>query len=412
MNRSRWRAACAAAWLVTGSAHAADDRGFHGAVGMSVQHDNNVLRLPSGQTPSDAGLSIDPGDNGSHRGDTITSPFVSLNADLALGRQHVGVSGLHRETRLDHYSAYNSHSGDLHAYWDWQLGNDFDGRIDAGSSDQATELQDFLGSRRNVLTLLSEHALVNWRPRPDRRVSLDRQRYRGSNDVPALASADYDVGVWGIEGAWITALATELNLRWRHTDGHYPNRSISAAIPVDNSYRQDDAEVGVVLRPGGRTSADVRLGYATRRHEQVPQRNFEGPSGRAGVEWQAGGALALTLDAVRDLNALADFDRLFAVSTHIALGARWVPAAQWQLAWRWSDERLVYGGDPQNLLTQTFGQTPERRDRIRSTHLALTWIPLVRVQVELSFDRSQRDSNRPGLAYASQQAGLSTSYSF
>jgi hypothetical protein len=263
-----------------------------------------------------------------------------------------------------------------------------------------------------VLKVRSEHASVNWRPRPDRRLSLDVQRYRGNNELPELATSEYTIRTWGVEGGWVTSLGTEWLLRWRSTEGLYPNRSIVQLTPVDNSYRQHDSDIGVVLRPGGRTRAEIRVGYAVRQHEQVPQRDYEGPSGRAAITWQAGGALALDVEAVRDLNAVDDYDRLFAISTRYALGARWVPAAQWQLSVRWNEQRTDFDGDPQNLITQTFGQAPARHDRIQTTRLALTWLPTQRAQVELSFERSHRESSRAGLAYATQQIGISTQYSF
>ena len=412
MKARIWRAAGIAASLLVGSAQAADDRGLHGAVGLNVQYTNNLFSLPAGVTPADAGVSAEPGDDGSHRNDTTVSPYATLEARVALGRQRLGATLTRRETRLQRYQGYDSSTGELRAAWDWQLGNDFDGRVDFGSNEQATELRDFLGAQRNVLTVRNEHALANWRPRPDRRVSVELQRYHGSNDQPQRTSADYDVDIWGLEGGWVTPLATELTLRWRHTDGNYPNRSISAAAPIDNSYRQDDADVGIVLRPGGSTRAEARLGYATRRHREVPQRDFDGPSGRAAVVWQATGALTLDAEAVRDLNALDDFDRLFAISTTTALGVRWIHSAQWQLALRWSEQRIAFGGDPQNVVTQLFGQAPERRDRVRSEHLTLTWLPLPRVQLEFSLDHMVRRSNRPSLTFGSKQAGFATRYAF
>lgn len=412
MSLRRRLAACIAAGLLVGNASAADDRGLHGAVGLSAQYTNNLFSLPSGVTPASAGVSAEPGDDGSDRNDTTITPFATVQAQIALGRQRLGATLTRRETSLQRYRSYGSSTGELRAAWDWQFGNDFDGRIDVGRNEQATELKDFLGPQRNVLTVRSEHALANWRPRPDRRIGLDLQRYHGSNDQPQRASADYDVDIWSLEGGWVTPLSTELTLRWRHTDGNYPNRSINANVPVDNSYRQDDAEAGIVLLPGGSTRAEARLGYATRRHREVPQRDFEGPSGRVRIDWSATGALSLSVDAVRDLNALDDFDRLFAISTQVALGARWVHSAQWQLALRWSDQRINFGGDPQNAVTQTFGQLSERRDRVRNSRLALTWSPLPRIEVELSLDHAQRSSSREGLQFASKQAGFSTRYAF
>lgn len=390
----------------------AEDRGVHGAIGLVVQRDDNLFRLPDGVLPAAVGVTRDDGDDGSHRGDTLVAPFVSLDLTLALGRQHFGLAATRRETRLQRYSAYDTQTGELRGHWDWQLGNQFDGRVEASDNDQASELRDFLGPRSNVLNVRNERVNANWRPRPDRRVTLDLQRWRGRNELPERAASDYTIRLWGLEGAWVTRLGTEWTLRWRSTDGLYPNRAIVEATPIDNSYRQHDADVGVVLRPGRRTRADLRIGYAVRRHEQVPQRDFEGLSGRAAIEWQASGALSLSLEAVRDLDALDDFDRLYAISTHHAAGLRFAASPQWQWSLRWSEQRIDFGGDPQNAITQAFGQADARQDRVQTTRVALTWLPLERVQLELSYERAHRDSSRPGLQYRNSLAGLSSQYSF
>jgi len=390
----------------------ADDRGLHGAVGLTVQRDDNLFRLADDVTPAAAGVTRDPDDDGSHRGDTVVAPFATLDLTLAFGRQHLGIALTRRETRLQRYGAYDTRTGELRGHWDWQLGNAFDGRLESGDSDQASELRDFLGPRSNVLNLQDQRFNANWRPRPDRRVTLDLQRLRGRNELPERATSDYTVRLKSIEGGWTTRLGTEWTLRWREAEGTYPNRVIVAATPIDNSYHQRDADLGVVLQPGRRTRAELRFGQATRRHDQVPQRDFSGHSGRAALQWEASGALSLSFEVVRDLNALDDYDRLYAISTNHVLGAQLAIAPQWQLAARWSEQRLDFGGDPANVLTQLLGPTPARRDRMQTTRLALTWLPVERVQLALSVERTHRDSTRPGLQFVDMLTGLSSQYSF
>ena len=101
----QWCAACAAGWALVGICQAAEDRGLHGSVGLSAQYDNNLFRLPQGVTPAAVGVTSEAGDDGSHRNDTTTSPFATLEARWALGRQHVGVALARRETRLQRYGA-------------------------------------------------------------------------------------------------------------------------------------------------------------------------------------------------------------------------------------------------------------------------------------------------------------------
>ena len=406
-----WVVACVGLSLMAGAAKADDDAGLHGAVGLQVLSDNNLFRLPTGVSPPSATGSND------QRGDTVLAPFVTLSGTAVLAQQRFTASTTQRNNRMSHYSAYDTQTGDLQAQWDWRLGTQFDGRVDTSDTKQASDLRDFsspssntvdIPSSTNVLDIHSKHASANWRPRPDRRITLDWQRYRGNNSLASFLTNDYAVRQMNIEGGWVTSLGTEWTLSYHDTDGHYPNRTEVQTLLIDNSYHQHDTQLGVVLRPGGRTRADLRAGYAVRHHVQVPQRDYSGPSGRAAIQWEASGSTVLNLEAVRDLDSLDDRDRLFTISTRYTAGAQTAFSAQWQVALQWSRQRIDYGGDPQDIINLT----PARRDVLQNTQLTLTWLPVDRVQIGLSFTQEHRDSSQAGFQYSDRSIGLSSQYSF
>lgn len=394
-----------------GSAPAADDRGLHGSVGLTVLHDRNLFRLPEGVTPAQAGVTLG-GTDGSERSDRATVPDAAVDGTLALGRQRVALRLSQQAMRFHRYEAYDSSDRSAGLLWRWQLGNELAGELNAEHARRATALDDFRGSERNDVRSRSVQFGGRWQPRPDRRLRLGVDRLHGSNSVAERRTADYRATLRSAEATYVSGLGNELLLRLRHGTGEYPNRSIVGTVPVDNSWRQRDAELGLVLRPGGRTRGELRIGRGTRRHDDVPARDFDGTTGRIALAWEAGAALVLDVELARDLAAVEDFDRLYAVTLRRAAGLQWVLSAQWQASLRWTRRELDYGGDPENALTALLGPTEARADRLANTRLALVWQPTRQWSAQASWSRDTRSSNREGLAYRSQALEIGSRYAF
>ncbi len=392
-------------------ARGADDRGVHGSLGLSVQADDNLFRLPEGVRPADMGVGSGTGDasSGQQRGDTVTSYVASIDAALVAGRQRVGLTATQRETHLSRYSSFDTSTHRLAARWDWQIGNHWSGVLGSSEDESASELRDLLAgsARRSVLSTRVAQAHIDWRPRPDRRISLGHERHRGRNDLPARATTDFDVTQDSLEAAWRTGVGNEFLVRWRRSANAYPNR-FGAGLR-DPGYRQNDADIGLLLRPGGRTRADLRLGYGKRRSELSGQRDYEGPVGRVSVSWDAIRELSLDVELSRDLNDAGAFQRPYAIATQRGAGAQLALTTQVQLAWRWTQRRTDYAG---GLLALPAEFAFDARDRVTTSRLSLAWVPRLRWQVTAGWQRGRQDSTGITRPYTNEAFDVGTQYSF
>jgi hypothetical protein len=404
-------AACCSALVATGAGAGADDRGVHGSVGLSVQHDRNLFRLPEGATPASAGLAVGE-DAGTERGDRAQVPEADLTATLALGRQRLAARLNEQRRRYARYDAYDTREGGAGLRWRWALGNDWSGELASERSRRATELVDYRGRERNVVEQRSTQVAARWSPHPALRLGLSSDRVQGRNTQPERNTSDYDARVDTLEARWFSGLGNSLTLRLRDGVGEYPNRVIVENVPVDNSWRQRDVEVGLGFQPGGRTRGEVRLGRGQRRHDEVQARDFSGSTGRVAMSWDASAAWSIDVEWLRDLAAVEDFDRLYAVTQRRALGISWVPAAQWQAQLRWGERRVRYGGDPSNVLTNLFGQAEARDDRLRDARAILVWRPTRDLSLQFDALREARQSNRVGFNYTNRGLSLGTRWLF
>lgn len=403
--------ACCGALVSATSLAGADDRGVHGSVGLAVQHDRNLFRLPDTVTPAEAGLAVGD-DAGTDRGDRVLVPDAEVSATLALGRQRIGARLNEQRRQYARYEAYDTREGGAGLRWRWALGNDWSGDLASERSRRATELVDFRGRERNVIELRSSQLAARWSPHPALLLGWSSDRLQGRNTQPERNASDYDTRIDTLEARWTSGLGNSLLLRVRNGVGEYPNRVIVETVPVDNSWRQRDLEFGLGLQPGGRTRGEVRLGRGQRRFDEVPARDFSGSTGRVGLSWDASAALTLDVEWLRDLASVDDFDRLYAVTQRRTVGIGWLASAQWQAQLRWGERRVRYGGDPANVLTTLFGQAEAREDRLRDTRATLVWRPTRELSVQLDATRDTRQSNRAGLAYTNRGLSLGTRWLF
>ncbi len=379
---------------------------MHYALGTTVAADDNLFRLPDATTPADVGLSSN------QRSDTIVSAFADATGVFLLGRQSVRANLHYAVDRFDRQTQYNDTTARYGIDWDWTFAGGFDGRLGYQESQDATSLADYRGSERNVLTTRTAHAGTNYRPRPDRRVSLVLDHYVGSNSVAARDVSDYEVSSARLELAASSALAHELSLAVARTEGRYPNREIVAYAPVDNSYAQSNVDVGAVYAPGSMTRIDARFGHAWRRYDEVSARNFDGPTWRVAIDWQPLGKVMLNTALSQELGAVDDYDRIY-VSTRIERASlTYLASAKTSASLTMTKTHLRYRGDPNNALSNLLGSasTPDREDDTDRYSASLRWEPVDRLSAEYAWIHSQRNSNRAGQEYRARQHQITLQY--
>lgn len=402
------RIAAAFACAACACAQAADERrpGLQYGVGVTVLADDNLFRLPDGITPADAGLA------GTARSDTIVSPFVDIDALFLLGRQTVHAGIRYNANRFERHGEYDGSTLDYSLDWQWALAHGWDGTLAVDEKQQATSLDEYRGLTRNILTTQALHAAANYRPRPDRRATLGVDRYLGSNSVEARNASDFEITTAGFELGASSALAHEIRLGVSRTEGRYPNRQIVGPAPVDNSYAQNDVHLGAVFAASDTTRLDARFGHAWRRYDEVPERNFDGPTWQFGFFWQMTAKLSLQGALSQQLGAVDDFDRIYVATRAERVTLRYQVSAKVAATAGIVRTHLRYRGDPNNVLTQLLGSalTPDREDDLRQITAGLQWQPTDRLSADFAWTESTRDSNRAGSQSVAAQRQVTVQY--
>jgi hypothetical protein len=382
----------------------ADIPGLSLAAAASVVRDGNLFRLPNGLQPRQLGLNTD------QRGDTTIVPSASVDANILFGRQRVLLSGtLSRELLKDNPS-YDTTDLSYRGSWLWQIGNAWSGELTDLQQQQRTSFADQLLTQANRQTLHDRHAAIDFRPRPDRRIGVVYDQSIGSNSLGIRQINDYRVTFARAELGIDSGLGHELVLGASSTHADYPNQQIIALAPIDNSYRQTQLDLSSLFVLSEKTQLRWRIGYARRRHPEVPQRNFSGLVGNVGVSWEPTAKVQGKISINRDLNDAADYFRIYTITTTATGELDYLPTAKTQIALTASAARIGYKGSPLNFYTIVFGPAGYREDRYDNVRLSLGWTPWDRFSVTLSQALSTRNSSEPQFQFRDWTTELDLQY--
>lgn len=368
------------------------------------QRDDNIFLLPDGADPRRFGQKTGA------RGDTILAPGLSVDENLLFGPQRVllGVS-VTRELLLSNPQFDVTDLG-FNGGWNWALGGELSGKLSVQQQQSRTSFADVQSSEPNHQTSRSAEASADWRPRPDRRFGMRFSEYRGSNTLKLRRINDYRITQARAEIGVDLEPEREFTLGFTATRADYPNQQILSFAPVDNSYRQGQADFSTQFAATEQLAGDLLAGYAKRRHPDVPQRNFGGPVGRLGLTWTPSALIKLRLSVGRDLGDAYDFDRIYTVTTTTRAELTYDPTVKTEVGLSAGMRRVQYKGDATNLYTRVFGLSPYREDRYDDLKASLTWMPRYGLTLQLAQILGTRNSNEPGYQYRDWRTELDIQY--
>jgi hypothetical protein len=382
----------------------ARQRGFSATLSLLAQRDSNIFRLPDGSAPSDVGLS------GTQRSDRTLSPGVTIEAVYPYARQDFYARLGFYWNRFAEFDDYDTNSLTYRLGWTWRTAEEFSGELLASRDQSNTSFQDFLGPTRNVLTLYSERAAVNWQPRPDRRFSASIDYFTGRNSTAVRSLNDFNVASLQSRVTAISPLGNELYLSYVGTSGDYPNRLDSEALAIDNSYWQGNFNLGGVWNTTN-MRIEARGGYLVRRFDSITARNFAKPVWLFNAAWAPTSKTSLGLSYVRDLTSIEDLDRAYTVSTTAILSLRYQVTPRVGMSAQYFRQDVEWAGDPQTFLSRVLPpDTAVREDRYTTPRLSIDWTPARRWQVSASQEWPSRGSNRNGLEFDSSVSTIAVQY--
>jgi exopolysaccharide biosynthesis operon protein EpsL len=374
---------------------------FNISVSQTLTYDDNLFRLPPGQSPLTGGASTS-------RSDVVAHTGVRLTADKPIGRQVLHAAVGMTKVRYDRHRQLDGELSSHAARWDWVFGRQWSGVLSYSSVQTIPGFGDYRAQVRDIVTTESHAVRAVYGFHPDWRLILGAASTRATHSANLNAIGDSRVDSVDTGLRYVPGTGKEIGLRVRHAEGSYPNRQQVGASLIDNSYQEDGLDVDVVWRASGASQLQGTLGRTRRSHDDVPGRDFSGTTGRLNWNWQPTGQTSLGFGVRREVGAQDDLVSTYTVTEAMTVSAGWQPTAKLFFSATGELKQRDQQGDPASVVSGA----PSRRDDDRILGLGVGYAAMRDLRLNLSLREERRESNLATGSYRTRQLMLAATFAF
>lgn len=319
---------------------------------------------------------------------------ISLNKPYAQQRVRLDASVEHNSYR-DH-DALDFNAVNASFAWEWTLTPSLTGILSADRKQVPTSFTDYrVFSSRNLRTNNNRLLILDYAFGGGWHVLASAGKQSSVSEDAAVPVEDEFRSTLRQVGLQYRFPSTSaIVLLVRRTDGDYPNLEGATPDLLNAPFHEQAGEVQATWKISEKTTITARMAHVDREHDEMPQRNFAGNTGRADLNWQITGKTSLTAGLGRDFTTWQTAYSNYIVTDSIYLAPVWQPTAKTALTLKLEDARRDFLGEP-------FGPVADvRRDRLRGTRLNFDWQATRDVLVGLGAQHSWRNSTYPGLDFS------------
>jgi len=358
----------------------ADTRNVSFSLFAGYDHDSNVFRLAdSDPTPGS-------------RSDSIYRAGVGVHAEIPSGRQRFVLEARVQKNDYSRFDLLDHTSYGAGATWKWALGNQWSGEAGYTRRHFLGSLDDIQAPVKDMIT--EDRLFVNGgylvTPRWRVRGGLEWLKWNHDDAVRSELDARIFSGTAGLD--YVTPSNNSVGGQVKLSDGTYPNQQAVPGGLVVNDYREWEASLVTHWAVSGKSTVDARAGYTKREHDQVPQRDFDGFTGRVSLDWFVANKTLLNFAIWREIQSTEDASASYVLSEGWSVGPAWTPTIKLIFQARYLREDRDFKGDPGLALAG--GAT--REDSFDGFSLTAGYTPVRNVHLSLGAEWGDRSSNTIG----------------
>lgn len=364
--------------------HVPSERGVRVYAFGDAVFDSNLFRLSEAAEPIPTA-----GDERNEQSDRYVRAGAGVRADLDWSRQQ-----LHFDLNASHYSFERYSVLDEWLYggnfrWRWEAGDRFKGSMGYARSKTYPNFAELQFASQDLVTRQLAHFGIDMRvlSRVELRTLLEGARFDHDDPERHILNNRVVSGTAGL--FYVSPLRTGVGVQYKVSDGDYPNRQAIDELLVDNRYRDTETSFAVTKPFETDIGLDLRIGYTQREHEDVPERDFSGATGRLQMRYSPTAKTSFYLVGYRELQAVEDLDASYADSRGGSIGPAWAPTSSIVVQLAYVYERRILAGNPGFAITGT----PPREDRTRTGRASIGYEPNDNFNISVSHERGVRTSN-------------------
>lgn len=360
-------------WVSPATAQLSDT--FHPFAMVSVNHDDNLLRL------SDNAVG--------QKSDTYKAAEAGVSFERPIGRQLLSARMKATRVTFDHFDALNYSGKQLDGALDWHILNHLQGHIGASYSETLAPFVDFHDAERNLRTSRREFFDGSWLVHPSWKLNTAwaRNTYKYSLTAQKYNNRQEDAAELG--GDYLPSTSSSIGLRLRRLSGTYTDRNAITTLLSDNSYRQDEVKVNVNWAISNASRLQFLGGAVRRKHEVLTIRDESGFNGRLVFDWSPSAKIRLNSSLWREFDAVEGS----------ILNSSLKRGGNANVSYQISSKILANAGTRferrrfQTLPSINTGGA-DLSDSLRGSTLGVAYLPFSQVRLDLNAFHDSRSGNR------------------
>jgi exopolysaccharide biosynthesis operon protein EpsL len=315
-------------------------------------------------------------------------------------------------TSYDRFTVLNFDGHDGRAVWQWQIGNELSGQLGYTETLSLASLANIQSgvqsSTPNPLKTQRTFFNAGYRVNPRWELRGEVSRLEQSNEVPERRVNDIIIDGGELTVSYVTPAKNKVGFSVRLDEARYPTPQVAGASLIDNAYRQQIIAAVTDWSPTGHSHFIARAGQVSRSYEQLPQRDFAGPTLNVTYDWNPTGNFTVTALAVRGISATEEINVGFVVVKGAALRPTLRLTEKISMSGTLEYSERDYRGEPALAL----GPVTARIYEVRAAGVTASYRPVRAVTLEAAFRRETRSSTVAFEDYVTNIAGVTARIGF
>jgi exopolysaccharide biosynthesis operon protein EpsL len=344
----------------------------------NVTYDSNVFRTS---------LKLDPTlvTGSPERGDTVSTTALGFLLDVPVSLQRFQAGYTWYTSRYNRFTDLNHDGRVAFATWNWSVTPRLTGDLGYQEQSNLASFANIQGRRPDLVTSRMAFASGAWMATPSWRLHSIVNAGQTSHDDPVRAATN-DIENASVEAgvSYVSPQENRIGIAARAERGRSPHDFVVFGAPFNNAYHQDSIGVQGRWVVTGLSRFDGRADYTRREYDQLPQRNYSGPTGRATYTYTPTGKITIAATAQRDVAPLEDVSASFVLVTGVTVRPDWAITEKVNIRGAFAYNVWDYRGDPALGLSFTH--------RVRSAGVSVLYHPTLHISLVGGVTREVRTS--------------------
>lgn len=321
----------------------------------------------------------------SQRSDVIKRVDLGLNGNINISRQVFRFNADVAESRYDHFGLLDNQATNYGAYWDWQLGNQFNGTVGINQSSGLAGFAEIRNAVKNIRDIKTRTASIRYLFHPSWSVSANLSEQTQINDAQSFRVGDREDTTKQIALSYKNAMDNGVELSFSRFDTLFPNRGVTV---FGDKTTQDTLRVAFTWNPDAKWRINASIAEVDVHYPENSTFDIKGENLRTSISFSPTAKSSFSANVYKEISPVQDLFSTFVETRGAQLNPVWQISSKLNLSGQVGVEHREYLGDPGIFA----GNVGSRVDISRTHSIGLRYQVLRNTTMRLQYSGEDRSS--------------------